>query len=43
MKYVQISLNVENERRNHMNNAHDGVTPNVDSFSAKLKHIVYKE
>ena len=31
------------KRRNHSNDAHDSVSPNVDSLSTKLKHNVSKQ
>ena len=39
---MQISLAIENKRRNHNNDAYDSVSPNVDSLLTKLKHNVFK-
>ena len=40
---MKISLTVEDKRRNHDNDAHDSMSPNIDSLSTKLKHNVLKE
>ena len=38
LRNMQISLAVENKKRNNSNDEHDNWSPNVDSLTTKLKH-----
>ena len=39
---MQIGLTVDNKKEDKSNDAHDNVSPNVDSLSTKLKHNLSK-